>query len=534
MTLRLKALRPRSRFRAGAMAIGAALALGLAQTAFADDASLYGPSDPAAQHGGTLQFGSLIEPPALDPFHQGADARLRISVLMYEGLMYTNEKSELFPLLAKSYEISDDGKTYTFVLRQGVKFHTGAEMTAEDVKYSYDYLRDPDNGSPGAGDYSTIESIDVVDRYTVRFHLSQANAAMLMTVTNKYGGIVPKGYFDAEDASAKMNEVSVGTGPFILDEFKPNSYLRLKRNPDYWQKGLPYLDGINFLFVPSSASLMVALRSDRVDLAVLERPQDAEQLADAKNLTVERWPSLNHKSLDLAINYPPLDDRRVRRAIALAVNKQEIMQAAIGGYGQVIGTIVSGMQERWGLPLDEVLSNKVDIDQAKALLADAGYPNGLDLDLITIVGYDWMDPAAVTLQQQLAKIGIRLNIKRVDLGVWIDHLRSRDMGFTFNDWGTSPDPSLLYYRHFHSQPKGADFRRWNDAEASRLLDMGQEASDYETRHKIYLDLQRRLSEEVPTIFLFSSDLVTVRNNDVHNFHQHPTGWYYGLVKTWKN
>lgn len=533
MTRYWRAPDQRGRLRATVFAVGAALSFGFAQPSSAADSALYGPTDPDAQQGGTLQFGSLIEPPALDPFHQGADARLRISVLMYQGLTYADAESRVHPLLAKSYEISDDGRIYTFALREGVKFHTGEEMTADDVKYSYDYLRDPANGSPGAGDYATVDSIEAVDRYTVRFHLSQPNAALLMTLTNKFGGIVPEGYFDEDGAAARMNEVSVGTGPFVLEEFKPNSYLRLARNPDYWQEDLPYLDGINFLFVPSSASLMVALRNERVDLAVLERPQDAEQLEDADNLIIEQWPSLNQKSIDLALNYEPLGDRRVRRAIALAVDKEEIMEASIGDYGQVIGTIVAGMQERWGLPLDEVLANRVDIEQARQLLADAGFADGLEMDLVTIIGYDWMDPGSVTLAQQLEKIGIDLNIKKVDLGVWIDHYRARDMRFTFNDWGTPPDPSLLYYRHFHAQPEGADFRRWNHEEASRLLDEGQQASDYETRREAYLEFQRQLSEDVPTIMLFSSDLVTVQTEAIENFRQHPTGWYYGLVKTWK-
>jgi peptide/nickel transport system substrate-binding protein len=436
------------------------------------------------------------------------------------------------PLLAESYEVSEDGLSYTFRLREGVKFHNGEDMTAADVKYSYDYIRDPANGSPGAGDYATIEAIEVIDDRTVRFDLATPNAALLMTLTNKYGGVIPAGYFDAEGAQAGMNEASVGTGPFKLQEFQPNSFLTLVRHEDYWQDGLPYLDEITFTFIPSSASLLVALRTGRVDLAVLERPQDAGQLADADNLIVERWPSLNQRAVDLDNNYGPLADKRVRQAISLAVDKAEMLEAAIGGYGQVIGTMVAGMQDRWGLPLDQVPMQGPDVERAKALLAEAGHADGLELDLVTIIGYDWMDPAAVTLAEQLAEVGIDLNITRVDLGVWIQNFRARNMGFTFNDWGTTPDPSLLYYRHFRAQPKGADFRNWNNAEASDLLDRGLAEQDREKRHEIYLEFQRLLAEEVPTIMLFSADLVTVQNERVRNFRQHPTGWYFGLVKTW--
>lgn len=530
MTGMIGSARPRR--RTAGLAAGIAMAALVAGHALADDHLLYGESDPDARQGGELMFGSLVEPPALDPYHQAADARLRISVLMYQGLMYEAGDGIARPLLAESYEISEDGQTYTFRLREGVRFHTGQEMTAEDVAYSYDYIRDPANGSPGAGDYATIESIEVIDDHSVAFHLDRPNAALLMTLTNKYGGVVPAGYFDAEGSQARMNEESVGTGPFKLQEFRPNSFLTLVRHEDYWQEGLPYLDEITFTFVPSSASLLVALRTERVDLAVLERPQDAEQLEDADNLLVQRWPSLNQRSIDLDLNYDALGDTRVRQAIALAVDKEEMLQASIGGYGQVIGTMVAGMQDTWGLPLDEVPMQGPDIERARELLAEAGHADGLELDLITIIGYDWMDPGAVTLAEQLAQIGITLNIQRVDLGVWIQNFRSRNMRFTFNDWGTTPDPSLLYYRHFRAQPQGADFRNWNNEEASALLDQGLVTADVEERVKIYHDFQRLLAEDVPTIMLFSADLVTVQSERVHNFHQHPTGWYFGLVKTW--
>ena len=131
----------------------------LATAAWSQDAGLYGKSDPAARAGGKLTIGSLTEPPALDPYHQAADARIRVTVLAYQGLFYESATGEAIPLLAESYTQSADGLSYTFNLRRGVKFHTGQTMTSADVKYSYDYMRDPKNGSPGAGDLSTIESI---------------------------------------------------------------------------------------------------------------------------------------------------------------------------------------------------------------------------------------------------------------------------------------------------------------------------------------------------------------------------------------
>lgn len=511
---------------------GIALAAFAAAAAPAQDALIYGKSDPAARSGGRLTVGSLTEPPALDPYHQGADARVRVTVLSYQGLFYEDASGQAIPLLAESFEISPDGLAYTFRLRRGVKFHTGQTMTSADVKYSYDYLRDPKNGSPGAGDFSTVESIEAPDDHTVVFKLSRRNGLLPITLTHRYGGVIPKDYFATPEARTRLNEATVGTGPFRLKQFRQNSVIVLEKFKDYWQPGLPHVDEITFAFMPNSAAMVVAAQNRRIDLGIFTRPQDAEQLARVPGVRLVRTPSMGQRSIDLGSEHPLLKDARVRRAIALGIDKDAVMKASIAGYGQVIGTMVAGMQERWGLPLAETPNQKVDLERARRLLAEAGHPNGFEIELTTIIGYDWMDAAAVTIADQLQRIGIKVNIRKIELGVWIRNFQARQMGFTFNDWPTSPDPSLLFYRHFRAQPLGADFRNWNNAEASALLDRGREESDYAVRRVIYNDFQKLLAEEVPTIMLFSADLLTVERDRVRNHQQHPTGWYFSLVKTW--
>ncbi|MDB6001784.1 MAG: transporter substrate-binding protein [Rhizobacter sp.] len=514
---------------AGLFVSGAAL---FAPFSHAADSSVYGPLAANAVQGGTLNLGSLTEPPGLDPYHQGSDARIRFTVLMYQGLFYEGADGQAHPLLAESYQTSPDGLTYTIKIRSGVKFHTGAAMTAKDVAYSYNYLRDPKNGSPGASELSQITSIEAVDDSTLKIVLSKPSAALPMTLGNRYGGVVPANYFDKADAGQALNRASVGTGPFKLAEFRPNSNMVLVRNTDYWEKGAPYLDRIAVTFVPNSSSLIVALRNKRVDLALLSRPQDITQVEKLPELTVKRWPSLSQKAIDLGSELKPLDDVRVRQAIALAVDRDEIMKASVGQYGRVAVTMVAGMQDEWGADPASVPNAKVDIEAAKKLMKEAGFEKGMNLTLTTINSYDWMDPAAVTLKQQLARIGINLNIQRVDLGVWIKNFQSKQMGFTFNDWSTQPDPDLLFYRHFHKAPEGADFRNWNDATASALLDKGRSESDPAKRKAIYVEFQKRMAETVPTVMLFSADFVTVANANVQNYVQHPSGWYYGLARAW--
>lgn len=515
------------------LAIGALALPGIAVAQQAAiDPLLYGPTDPAARRGGRVTIGSLVEPPALDPFRQAADARIRVSVLMYQGLFYEDQSGVARPLLAESATPASDGKSWTFRIRRGVKFHTGQAMSAADVKYSYDFMRNAANGSPGAGDLSSVTGIEAPDENTVVFTLARPNAALPMTLTNKYGAVVPRGFFDDANSGTRMNEISVGTGPFKLKQFRPNSTIVFERNPDYWQPGLPYLDEITFVTMPNSAAMVVGLQARRIDMAMFSRPQDTQALANAAGVEVHRWPSLNQKTVDMDCRYSHLGDVRVRQAIALAIDKRTVMDASIAGYGTVIGTTVAGMQQAWGVPLDQLANQRVDLDRARALLTASGQPNGFDIDLTTIIGYDWMDAAAVTISEQLRRINVRVTIRRQELGVWIRNFRAREMGFTFNDWGTTPDPSLLYYRHFRAAPEGADFRNWNHARASALLDQGQETADPAARRAIYTEFQKILAEEVPTIMMFSSDVLTANRTRLKNYVQHGTGWYFGLAKAW--
>ncbi|HEY8609850.1 MAG TPA: ABC transporter substrate-binding protein [Roseomonas sp.] len=523
----------RTALLAGASLLGAGFAgPAWAQDAPAGSADLYGPDDPQARRGGMLTVAIANEPPNLDPFHQAGDARTAVTVLMYQGLMYEHASGIAKPLLAESMTISEDGLTYTFALRRGVRFHTGQPMTSADVKYSYDYVRDASNGSPGAADFGTIRAVEAPDEQTVVIRLSEPNASLPMTLTNRFGCVVPRDTFANPQARARLSQQSVGTGPFMLQEFRPQSHIRMARFPNYWRQGQPYLDGILFSVQPNAASVLVALRSRRVDLALLARPQDAEQLQGQAGLSITSAPSLRQCSLDLDCNHAQLKDVRVRQAISLSIDKNAVMQAAIGGKGKVLGTIPAAMQESWGAPFDTLPNQKPDPARAKALLAEAGLADGFALDLISIIGFEWMDPAAVTIAQQLAPAGIRLNLQRVELGVWLNAFRTRNMRFTFNDWGTQPDPHILYYRHFHSAPRGADFRNWNNAEADRLMDAGMATADPAARRDAYLRLQRVMDETVPTVMLFSPDLVTVSQQRVRNYVQHPTGWWFGLAKAW--
>lgn len=516
-----------------------AIILGLVAMANAQQeqpiANIYGDPAPNANPGGNITVGIVYGPPGLDPIHQQADATLSVDVLMYQGLVYTDWNGAFKPLLATSWDESPDGLTWTFHIRHDVKFQTGQPLTSADVKYSYDYIRSKDCGCAGSVYLNAVDHIDAPDPYTVVFHLKSPNSAILAGVANKLTAVFPKGYFDSADAQSKLNKTSVGTGPFMLKSFTPNQSITLVKNPNYWQPGVPYLDKITFVNVPDETSLLNGLRNGRIDLALLARPQDVQQLSSNESLHIQKQVPWVWKSIDLQCGSGVTANVKVRQAIALAINKQEVMQAAVQGYGEVIGEIPAGMQKLWGVPLDELPNQKPNLEKARQLLKEAGYPNGLTVNLTTIIGYDWMTPAAATIAAELQKIGIKVNVQRQDLGVWIKNWGAHTFkDLTLNDWGTVPDPSLLYDAHFQKQPIGNDFRNWNSDEGTKLLTEAKQATGHDARYKYYAQFQKLLAQDAPTIPLFSSYLVAVSQPKVHNYNQHPSGWYFGLIKTWVN
>ena len=303
----------------------------------------------------------------------------------------------------------------------------------------------------------------------------------------------------------------------------------MKKFDQYWDQEIGLLDKITIRIVPDENSLVSGLRSGQIDLGFLGDPKDYFVLKDDPKLEVIRKPALRWTTFELMSDVEPTNDVRVRQAIAKAIDKTEIMEAATGGVGTVIGTMPSSFG-KWVVPTGELPNQQRDLEGAKQLLVQAGYDKGLTLPLRIIDKFTWMRPAAEVIASNLSEIGITVKIETVDLGVWQTDWREYKTPNTLNEWGGFTDPDLLYYRHFHNRPKGGDWRRWNSEEASALLDKGRAESNPEKRLEIYKDFQQLMAEEVPSIPLFSPDSVVVFQKDVVNgYLHHPSDWWYGLL-----
>jgi peptide/nickel transport system substrate-binding protein len=494
---------------------------------FALSSSADAAATPPGKPGGTLTFATSIDVPSLEPHLEAADAWHRRKALVYENLTWVDNEVVVKPQLAESWEIKD-GVIYTFKLRRGVQFHNGKEMDAEDVKYSLERQLDEKVGSAGRGDLLMIDRVEVVDRYTVRITLKQPTGPFLVALGGRYNAVIPKGSAPAGDV---LRRTAIGTGPFMVEEFVPAQRLVLKKNPSYWDKGKPYLEKVIIQVMPDEQTALAGLRAGTIDVIAIEDAKNFLLVKDDPKLATTRSPAIKIDTLELPGDVPPVNNQKVRQAILLALDKPAIMQAGIMGLGQVIGGMPPAMKY-WSLPVDQLPNQKRDVAKAKQLLAEAGFPTGFELKLRTIVGYATMAANAPVIAANLRDVGISVRAETIDLGIWAEEWRGRRQSVTLNAWGGFMDPDLLYYRHFHTQPKGMDFRRWNNAKADELLDRGRSTVDPAARKAAYDDLQKMMAEDPICIPLYSADLLNVMQKYVKGYVQHPSGWYYGIKETW--
>ena len=475
-----------------------------------------------AKPGGTLTFASTALPPSIEPHMQGLDIWQRRKPLLYENLVWIDYALEPKPELAERWEQKSPTE-YVFHLRRGVRFHNGKEMDAEDVKYSYERIRDP-KVSPGANDLTFVSQIDAVDKHTVRFVLSAPAATFLVNLAGKYNGVIPK---DSGGDGKALLTAAIGTGPFALDSFDPSRRLVLKRNGQYWGAQKPSLDSIVFQAIPDEASIVAGLRTGQITFAEFSSALSFQVAKTVSTVETIQAPSTRWVVLDLAGDQEPTSKPEVRQAIALALDRPAILQIAGSGLGQRLGVLPPGLKA-WALPWQELPNQQREVAKAKQLLQKAGYAGRVPMKIRNIVGFPALAAALPVIVDNLKEAGIDVAVETVDGGVWIKDWIVPQSPPTMNDWGGFVDPDQAFYRHFHSAPGGKDFRRWKNKTADELMDTGRTTLDRAKRKPLYDQLQKMIAEDAITIPLYSPDLLYARQKTVKGFQPHSTGFYYGL------
>src|SRR6266545_7447388 len=304
-----------------------------------------GPSASASgpKKGGTLILARAGEVTNLDPHKVPAFTSARVFELVYSYLMRLDENLAVQPDLAESMPtVSPDGKTVTIKIRSGVKFHNGDALTSADVKYTFDRIIDAKNAAVARSFFGDVDTITAPDATTVVFNLKTPNAALIAYMAHPNTGIVSKKIGEA-NADLSKKETAIGSGPFKLVEWVPDNFMRFDANKDYYVSGQPYLDGVRINVIPDETGLTAALRTKAADMAIIADAKVARTLRNESGITLSAKPSLSYNLLFLNTKRKPLDNLKVRQAIAYAIDRKAIIDAVAFGEGEVTGPIAPAL-----------------------------------------------------------------------------------------------------------------------------------------------------------------------------------------------
>ncbi|WP_400164325.1 ABC transporter substrate-binding protein [Brevibacillus sp. TJ4] len=460
------------------------------------------------------------EPVGLDPHKVPAASSARIYGLVYDSLTKLDENLDLVPHLAEKWETSEDGKTITVTLAQGVKFHDGKDLTAEDVKFTFERILDPEVGSISKSYFSSLESIEVKDPTTVVFHLKNPDAAFMANTSSASTAIVPVGAGDLTTEPA-------GSGPYMLEKYESGQYVLLKKNPNYFKPELGQFETIKFQIMKDEAERLAAIRAGKIDITMVSA-DSATLLQNSQGVEVKNYQSLEYSYLGINVAKKPFDDPRVRQAISYAVDRNQIVQTVWKGEAALTGPIAPAAKS-WALDPSNYDSYTPNIEKAKALLAEAGYPDGFETQIDTASTYPDMIESAQVIQQQLLAIGINAKINQLEWGNYVDTWSSKDTTLMVgrNTSGVDADRSMRFF--FHSEGS-ANVWNYSNPAYDQLVEQALVTVDVEERKKVYEQAQQLLvNEDVPNLFLASpKNFYAVRDNI--EFNPSAAGEGYSLVR----
>jgi peptide/nickel transport system substrate-binding protein len=473
-------------------------------------------------------------PADLDPYLSDALVGGQVGLqawggLVYQSLVMFDDHLKLVPCLAEAW-VNTSPTTWTFTLRQGVTFHDGSEFEAEDVRYWFEHMVRPATASPSRSWLRQIAAVDVSSRYEIEVTLAAPYAPLLAELAGLRGSaIAPRGWL--QGAGTAIRTTAVGSGPFKIAEYVPRSHIRYVKHPDYWEKGLPRLDEIILEIEPNEALRAAALRAGQVKLAVVGA-EAQQRLAGETSLTVRSSAGPAQLVTRINASRPPFDDVRVRRAIGLAVDRQQAITKLLSGGGQLTGPMPTG-HGAWPLTPD-ALSYRRDVAAAKHLLNEAGHADGFEATLRAPSDSTLASGLAALLTDQLRAVGITLKTERLDGPAVQKTLETRDFDLALETVDFLPDPDDYFGRFATGGPSngGGGFPIWANAHYDERIQAARETLDPGQRTLCYDEAAGILLDDVPAIWWLTRSRVEVLSSSVQGDAPSYTGMRLGLKTAW--
>ncbi|WP_068134107.1 ABC transporter substrate-binding protein [Limnochorda pilosa] len=502
-------------FLRAAAALG--LSLGAAQSLVGLPAWAQGSGAP--RRGGILR---VAADPAttIDPVKLDSAGGIAIVQQVAEYLVWTEPDLSLRPVLATSWRPEPDARTWVFELRRGVRFHSGKEMTADDVVATFQRLVDPEVASParGALPFLQKENIEKIGAYTVRFRLDRP-VGDFPYYTQTYNAVILPAEYGGDFARNP-----VGTGPFRLTEYRPQERAVLERNDAYWDAPRPHLDGVRIALYQEATPQVLAMQAGEVDVILAPPYQEAQPLLSDPAVQVLSTSSGTHRQLTMRVDQRPFDDRRVREAVALCFDRPSLLQGLFGGIGDLGNDhpIAPVYPEHQPLP-----QRAQDHARARRLLAEAGFPDGFEIDLYTAQFLE-LPRYAVFVQQMLQPAGIRAKLHVEPLNLYYSHWT--DVPFGLTDWTSRPTATQILGLAFRS---GAEWNaaHWANDTFDRLLQELEGEPDKARRGELAGQIEELMNREVPAaITYFTENLRAVRKG-VHGVAA-DMSYFLDLTRAW--
>jgi peptide/nickel transport system substrate-binding protein len=412
------------------------------------------------------------------------------------------------------------------VLREGVTFHDGTPLKASDVKFTFERLVDPETASTSASELASMKSIEATDDRTVVITLNAPDAAFLTNLAQPALVIYSEAFVKANNND--ISQVAMGTGPFRFVEYVPNTRIVLEKNPDYWEEGLPYLDGIEMTIAADDTSRTAAIVSGAVDFIEYVPLRDVDTLQQDPNLTLAGDTNTNIRFIGFNLTKEPFDNPLVRQAIAAVVDREAMLGPTVFGHGTPVEALFP--PDFWAALQQDV--RPADVERAKSLMEEAGHADGFSTTITSWSQYSFLSNAAVVLQEQLRQIGIEAELNLVENATMVDQVyvgKTYDIAVT----GESAyvDPNTLILPNFKSGESG-NFVNYANPEVDALIEQGIATTDQDERARIYQEIQTLLLEDLPWVNLFVANQYEAMKTNVKGYVHIPTGSNIAFRTTW--
>ncbi len=501
------------------------------------------PGAPQPAVGGEIVHGAIGDPVVLNTVLATDEPSGWVTSRIYQGLVRANPEFQMDPYLAKSWVTSDDGLEIVFYLRDDVYWQDGEKFTAHDVKYTYDTIQHEDYTGPRRSDFRAIERTEVVSDYEVKLVLKEPDSVLL----SRLGiGIMPEHIFGdwpvAELREHPANREPVGTGPYMLEVWEEGQYVVLTANPNYWGEG-PYIPTVRQRMYQDSQVMLAALEAGEIDLmGIPHEDVDRVQAAHSDRLAFQQVPNNSYSYIGLKQDHPFFEDVRVRHALTYALNRQEMVDALFLGYGTLMNGPIAPVS--WAY-LEEGLNDyPFNPEKAKELLEAAGWTEGPDgvrvneegermsFSVLTNSGNLVRENTLDIAQQQWAAIGVEMTPEPLEWSVLLDQYLDVAMFDAYLlGWSLGVDPCPFVYFHSSQGVVDGQLMGFNDVEyyndeVDRLLEEARRIFDQDERKAMYDQIQIILNEELPYIFLYTTNSVTAIDKKIQGYVISPLTIHY--------